>query len=92
MAAAKSPEDAFREFTKAMDLATVRSSFAALCASLRLPKGHKWTDVYPALRGALQTQEARGLWQVLDARDALPEYKHQNQKACRNMKVFWICI
>ena len=74
----------FAQFSEATDFDQILSCFRALFQEIKVdPDGYE--SVYPSLKAGLTAWKPCSIWELLDARAALPEY--QSQSACRGKRV-----
>ena len=79
--------DRFLEFSNARDLPDIYASFSSLCKEIQLDP-LCYENFYPTLKSKLQHWKSKSLWDLLDARAALPEYC--GQTACKGKRVLVI--
>lgn len=74
----------FTQFSEATGVDEILSTFRALCQEIKVePDGYE--NVYPSLKAGLTSWKPVSIWELLNARAALPEYDSQN--ACRGRRV-----
>lgn len=74
----------FNSFVEATDLPSVVSNFTTLCREVQLDPD-QYENFYPTLKLKLQQWKCKALWQLLDSRSSLQEYR--SQTACKGKRV-----
>ena len=74
----------FSSFAEATDLPSTVSNFTTLCRELQL-NPDQYENFYCTLKLKLQQWRCKALWQLLDSRASLVEYK--NQSVCKDKRV-----
>ena len=77
-------EQLFSQFYDSTNFQEILHIFQSLCAEIGVDSA-LYEEFYSSLKEKLTTWKAGALWQLLDARAALPEY--QGQKACAGKRV-----
>ena len=80
-------EQLFNQFYDSTNFLDILRIFDSLCTEIGVDST-QYDGFYSSIKEGLTTWKAGALWQLLDARAALPEY--QGQKACAGKKVLVI--
>ena len=76
--------DVFAQFSEATEFDSILAAFAELCREAQVGPGD-YESVYPSIKARFTAWKPCSVWELLDSRAALPEYR--SQSACRGRRV-----